>query len=72
MARYVTTNLRFAEETYRELQYRAGRRGAPVALLVREAVDRYLGRAAGSAEVPFGEDPADGLIGCVERSAGDE
>jgi len=72
MARYVTTNLRFSQETYRELQDQARRRRATVAALVREAVGRYLGRADGSGHVPFGEDPADALVGCVERSGGDE
>ena len=71
MSRYITTNLRFAEETYRELRYRAGRRGVPLASLVREAVDRYLGRT-GEGHLAFGEDPVDALVGSVERSGGDE
>ena len=33
--RYVTTNLRFPEESYRELRYRARRRGTTLASLVR-------------------------------------
>jgi hypothetical protein len=72
MTRYRTTNLRFAEATYRELRYQAGRRGTTLASLVREAVDRYLGRADQGPEVPFGHDPADALVGCVSASAGDE
>jgi len=71
MARYVTTTLRFPEETYRDLRYRAGRRGVPLATLVREAVDQYLGRT-GESHLAFGEDPADALVGSVERSGGDE
>src|SRR5215510_2673444 len=72
MARYVTTNVRFPEATYRELQHQSGRRRVPLASLVREAVDRYLGRAEDAGRLPFGEDPVDGLVGCVETSGGDE
>ena len=69
MARYVTTNLRFDEATYRDLRHQAGRRGVPVALIVREAVDRYLGRGEETTRLPFGDDPADAIMGCVEGSA---
>src|SRR5712664_805714 len=73
MARLVTTNLRFPEATYRELRYRAHRRSVPVALLVREAVDRYLGRTEDDAtEIPFGSDPADAFIGCFASGVDDE
>jgi len=72
MSRYVTTNVRFPEATYRELQHQAGRRRMPLASLVREAVDRYLGRADDASHLPFGEDPADVLVGCVPTSGSDE
>jgi hypothetical protein len=72
MPHYVTTNLRFDEPTYRELRYQAGRRRVPLAAIVREAVDRYLGRADDDTRAADTQDPADALIGCVEGSAGDE
>ena len=72
MPRLITTNLRFLEGTYRELRYQAARRGVPLATLVREAVDRYLGRTDEGTAVPLGSDPADALIGAVTGSAGDE
>src|SRR5438093_10516706 len=73
MARLVTTNLRFPETTYRELRYHAARRRVPVALIVREAVDRYLGRSDDDeTPIPLGSDPADALIGSMSGSAGDE
>ena len=58
MAKYTVTNLRFAEGTYRELQYQASRRRTTVASLVREAVDRYLGRSEDAPSLAFGADPA--------------
>jgi hypothetical protein len=70
--RYVTTNLRFSPETYRELRYQAARRGVTLASVVRDAAERYLGRAGEGAALPFGEDPADSLIGFIETSGGDE
>jgi len=72
MPRLITTNLRFPETTYRELRYQAGRRGVPLATLVREAVDRYLGRTEEGTTLALGSDPADGIIGAVTGSAGDE
>src|SRR5262252_9873140 len=66
--RYVTTNLRFPEATYRELQYQAARRGTSLASVVRESVDRYLGRDARAT----GEDPLDRWVGAVASAAGDE
>jgi hypothetical protein len=72
MARYVVTNLRFPEQTYRELRYAALRRGVSVASLVRESVDRYLGRNEDDKPIPFGEDPFDKWIGAFHGSAGDE
>src|SRR5438093_1065739 len=72
MPRYVTTNLRFPPETYRELQYQASRRRTTLASLVRESVERYLGRGAGGEAVPFGEDPADAYVGSITSAAGDE
>jgi len=72
MARYVTTNLRFTEGSYRELRYQAHRRGTTLATLVREAVDRYLGRSADGPSLAFGDDPADGIVGSVTGSPGDE
>ena len=72
MAKLVTTNLRFPEETFRELRYHAARRRVPIALVVREAVERYLGRTDEDTEIPFGSDPADAFIGCVASGAGDE
>ncbi len=72
MTRYVITNLRFSEEAYRELRYEASRRGTSLASLVRESVDRYLGRAAEAEAPEFGKDPMDGWIGAVSSSAGDE
>jgi len=72
MARYITTNLRFPEDSYRELQYRAKRRGQTLATVVREAVAQYLGRDDRTAPIPVGSDPADALIGSVEGSSGDE
>lgn len=72
MTRYVTTNLRFPEETFRELKYEASRRGTSLASLVRESVDRYLGWAADAAAPEFGKDPMDGWIGAIASSGGDE
>jgi hypothetical protein len=72
MTRLITTNLRFPEATYRELRDQAGRRGVPLATLVREAVDRYLGRTEEGTTLALGSDPADGIIGAVTGSAGDE
>ncbi len=72
MVRYVTTNLRFPEETYWELQYQAARRGTSLASVVRESVDRYLGQAVESEGPELGEDPIDGWIGAIAPSGGDE
>src|SRR5438552_8267182 len=72
MVRYVTTNLRFPEEAYRELQYEASRRGTSLASLVRESVDRYLGRAPEAEAPEFGKDPMDSWIGAITPSPGDE
>src|SRR6266704_6799658 len=72
MPRLITTNLRFPEATYRELRYQAGRRNVPLALLVREAVDRYLGRTEEAAAMPLGADPADAIIGSVTGGPDDE
>src|SRR6266545_6399198 len=72
MARYITTNLRFPEETYRELRYQASRRGTSLASIVRESVERYLGRGPESGGPPFGEDPADAWVGALDCSPGDE
>ncbi|MGH7322081.1 MAG: hypothetical protein ACRELA_20995 [Candidatus Rokuibacteriota bacterium] len=46
MSQYLTANLRFTAETFRELRYQAGRRGTTVAALVREAVDAEVPRGA--------------------------
>ena len=72
MPRLITTNLRFPEATYRELRYQAGRRNVPLALLVREAVDRYLGRTEEAAAMPLDADPADAIIGSVTGGPDDE
>src|SRR5688572_29528452 len=73
MAKLVTTNLRFPEETFRELRYQAARRKVPVALLVREAVDRYLGRSEDDeTPIPLGSDPADAFIGSIGSGVDDE
>jgi len=72
MTRYITTNLRFSEETYRQLQYQAARRKTSLAFLVRESVDRYLGRSPEADSRAFGEDPLDRWIGAVASSGGDE
>jgi hypothetical protein len=72
MPKLVTTNLRFPEESYRELQLQARRCGTTLAGLVREAVEQYLGRDQLGRALALGADPADGLIGCLEGSAGDE
>lgn len=72
MVRYVTTTLRFPEEVYRELRYQASRRGTSLASLVRESVDRYLGRAAVAEAPGFGNDPMDGWVGAIASSPGDE
>ena len=70
MPRYVTTNLRFPEKVYRELQYQAARRGTSLASVVRESVDRYLGRA--EAVTDTSADSLDRWVGAVSTSAGDE
>jgi len=72
MVRYKTTNLRFSEETYRELRYQAARRGKSLASLVRESVDRYLGRTDENDGIPFGDDPVDALVGSIAGGPGDE
>ena len=72
MTRYRTTNLRFPEETYQELRYRAARRGTSLASLVRESVDRYLGRSEEEEIIPFGADPVDALVGSLEGAVGDD
>jgi len=72
MARYIATNLRFPEQTYRELRYAALLRGVSVASVVRESVERYLGRHEEQKPIPFGEDPFDKWIGAFHGSAGDE
>jgi len=72
MARLVTTRLRFSEAAYRELRLKAERRGVSLATLVREAVDQYLGRGDAGRELALGSDPADGIIGTVTGSPGDE
>lgn len=63
MTRYVTTILRFPEETYLELRQQASRRGLAMADLVRDAVARYLGREEAAAEADA--DPIDALVGCI-------
>jgi hypothetical protein len=72
MTRYVVTNLRFPEQTYRELRYAALRRGVSVASLVRESVDRYLGGKQEDEPIPFGEDPVDKWVGAFHGGPGDE
>jgi hypothetical protein len=47
-------------------------RGVPLATVVREAVDRYLGRTEEGTTLALGSDPADGIIGAVTGSTGDE
>src|SRR5262245_13824704 len=69
MSPYITTNLRFRTETYRELRYQAHRRRTTLAVLVREAVDQYLGRAGETRGSDFGDDPVDRIIGSVSGSA---
>jgi hypothetical protein len=71
MPRYVTTNLRFTAESYRELRYQAARRGTTLAAVVREAVARHLGRAEEAAPLAVGEDPADTMIGAVGAAVND-
>ena len=72
MKRLVTTNLRFSDDMYRDLRHQARRRGTTLAAVVREAVAVYLGRTDESNEIPFGDDPADALVGLVKHSFGDE
>jgi hypothetical protein len=72
MPRDVTTNLRFPESLYRDLQYAAERRGVSMAAVVREAVSSYLGRADDTQAIAIGEDPADRLIGSVAFGPDDE
>ena len=72
MSRYVTTNLRFPEETFRELKYEASRRGTSVASLVRASVERFLGRPPENEAPALGGDPMDRWIGAISSSAGDE
>ena len=72
MSRYVTTNLRLEKAIFRELRHHAQRRQTTVASVVREAVSRYLGRGADNAAIPFGDDPADELVGAVTGGARDE
>src|SRR5438093_1466054 len=72
MPRDITTNLRFPEGIYRDLQYAAERRGTSMASVVREAVAVYLGRTADTEGIPVGEDPADRLIGSVGFGPDDE
>src|SRR2546425_153474 len=71
MPRDITTNLRFPERIYRDLQYTAEHRGISMASVVREAVAVYLGRGDADA-IPMGEDPADRLIGSIARGPDDE
>src|SRR5438094_424229 len=72
MPRDITTNLRFPERIYRDLQYAAERRGISMAAVVREAVASYLGRTADGQAIPVGDDPADRLIGSVASGPDDE
>src|SRR5262245_42832497 len=72
MKRLKATILRLTEEVHGELRHQARRRGTSLACLVREAVDQYLGRAAGGASPAFGDDPADAIIGSLSGSTGDE
>src|SRR5258708_7396655 len=69
MAKLGTTNLRFPEETYRELRCRAARDGTSTASIVRQAVERYRGRSGSMCPEPA---PAGAIIGSVGGSAGDE
>ena len=71
MAKLVTTNLRFPKGTYEDLRLQAARRGTTIAGVVREAVERHLGRSEDE-PIPFGQDPMDKWIGAIEGSAGDE
>ena len=72
MARDITTNLRFPERVYRDLQYAADRRGVSMASVVREAVAVYLGRAEQVDAIQVGDDPADRLIGAIAGGQDDE
>ena len=72
MARDITTNLRFPERIYRDLQYASERRGISMASVVREAVAAYLGRTAEAEAIPVGGDPADRLIGSITSGPDDE
>src|SRR5712664_3364389 len=72
MAKLITTNLRFPQGTYRELRYQATRRGVPVAMLVREAVDRYPAWNDETDAIPFGSDPADEGVGTIHSPNDDE
>lgn len=69
---FVTTNLRFPEATWRELRLQAARRRTTAAGLVREAVERYLGRGGAGGPPPSDGDPFDRHIGAITGSAGDE
>ena len=55
MPRDITTNLRFPERVYRDLQYAAVRRGTSMACVVREAVAVYLGRTDDAPAIPVGK-----------------
>jgi hypothetical protein len=57
MPRDVTTNLRFPEDVYRDLQHAAERRGTSMAFIVREAVAAWLGRTRDAESIPIGADP---------------
>jgi hypothetical protein len=72
MPRLVTISIRFSESSYRELRYRARRRGRTLASLAREAVDAYLARRPERRAIAIGDDPADRMIGCLRGSSGDE
>jgi hypothetical protein len=72
MPRYTTTNIRLDEAAYRDLMFRAARRGVPLASLVREAVDEYLGRSSARAAAASAGDPVDALIGSTPFDSADE
>jgi hypothetical protein len=64
------TTVMLDESTYAQLQAIARRQGKPAALLIREAVARYVAEAAEA-----GESPLTPLIGCFdgpERPLGEE
>ena len=72
MSDYITTNLRFPKTVYRELRHHAERRRVALASVVREAVEQYLGRSDTVPPIPFGDDPADAIIGSLDHGARDE